>query len=53
MDVTALVFYACVCAGLSLFAPRIGTPWARLAIGAGVGIVAAALLPILRGALAL
>lgn len=53
MDVTALAFYALVCALLSLAAPRLGTPFARLAIGALVGIAAAALLPMLRAALAL
>ncbi|MEM7722795.1 MAG: hypothetical protein AAF376_10505 [Pseudomonadota bacterium] len=53
MDITALIFYAIVCALLSMASPRLGTPVKRLAIGAAVGIVAAALLPILRDALAI
>ncbi|NKX45245.1 hypothetical protein [Roseicyclus persicicus] len=53
MDVTALAFYAAVCALLSLAAPRLGTPLLRLGVGALVGIAAAALLPVLRAALAL
>ena len=53
MDVTALVFYACICALLSFASPALGTPLRRLAIGAAVGLLAAALLPILRATLAL
>lgn len=53
MDMTALVFYACVCAVLSFASPRLGSPFRRLAVGALVGIAAAALLPALRQALAL
>ncbi len=49
MDVTALIFYAIVCGLLSLAGPRLGAPLMRLGIGAGVGILAAALLPGLRG----
>ena len=48
MDVTALVFYAAICGLLSLASPRLGRPFVRLAIGAVVGLAAAALLPILR-----
>ncbi|MEQ8365532.1 MAG: hypothetical protein RIB61_02395 [Roseicyclus sp.] len=51
MDVTALVFYACVCAGLSLASPRLGTPLVRLGVGAMVGVAAAALLPVIRASL--
>lgn len=53
MDITALIFYACVCSVLSLASPRLGTPILRLTIGAVVGIAAAALLPVLRGTLGL
>lgn len=53
MDMTALIFYACICAVLSFFAPQMGRPWKRLAIGAVVGVAAAALLPVLRDTLAL
>ena len=49
MDVTALLFYAAICGLLSLAGPRLGAPLTRLGIGAAVGILAAALLPTLRG----
>jgi hypothetical protein len=48
MDPIALLFYAVVCGCLSFFAPNLGGRMQRLAIGAGVGVVAAALLPIIR-----
>jgi len=48
MDVTALVFYALVCGCLSLASPGLGRPAIRIAIGAVVGIAAAALLPFLK-----
>lgn len=48
MDPIALVFYALVCAILSLFAPQLGGRTARLAVGAVVGIAAASLLPMVR-----
>lgn len=53
MDPVALVFYAIVCALLSLAGPRLGRPLVRLGIGALVGVLAAALLPTLRVALGL
>jgi hypothetical protein len=53
MDLTALAFYACVCAVLSFASPALGRPLVRLAVGALVGLLAAALLPVLRTALAL
>ena len=49
MDPISIVFYAIVCGLLSLFAPNLGGMVPRLATGAVVGIVAAALLPLLRG----
>lgn len=49
MDVTALFFYAAVCGLLSMLAPSLGGRASRLAIGAVVGVIAAALLPIIRG----
>lgn len=52
MDLIALAFYATVCGILSLVAPNLGGMAPRLAIGAAVGIVAAALLPFLRGLMA-
>jgi len=48
VDPFALLFYAVVCGCLSFFAPKLGGRMQRLAIGAGVGVVAAALLPIVR-----
>ncbi|WP_412563676.1 hypothetical protein [Thalassobius sp. MITS945101] len=48
MDPIALVFYAVICGLLSLFAPSLGGMVPRLALGAVVGIVAAALLPTLK-----
>jgi hypothetical protein len=53
MDVPAMIFYACVCALLSAASPRLGAPLLRLGVGAGVGLIAAALLPTIRTALAL
>lgn len=51
MDVTAMMFYALVCGGLGAVSPRLPTVWLRFTVAALVGIVAAALLPVLRGAL--
>jgi hypothetical protein len=51
MDPVTLAFYALVCAVLSLFAPRLGGRTARLIVGALVGVLAAALLPLLRSGL--
>jgi len=51
MDPFVLAFYAVVCAGLGAAGPRLGRLWLRLAIGAVVGLSAAALLPVLRAAL--
>ncbi|SLN43727.1 hypothetical protein [Roseisalinus antarcticus] len=51
MDPISLTFYAVVCACLSWAAPVLGGILPRLAIGAVVGMVAATLLPILRGLL--
>ena len=51
MDPFALAFYAIVCGLLSFLAPNLGSAGIRLAVGAVVGILAAALLPIVRGAI--
>ena len=49
LDWIALAFYAVVCGALGVVAPRIGGfPW-RLGVGALVGIVAASLLPVIKG----
>lgn len=49
MDPISLAFYAIVCGILSLVAPNFGGMAPRLAIGAAVGIAAAAVLPFVRG----
>lgn len=51
MDIVALAFYALVCGALSIAAPQFGSPSKRMAVGAVVGIVAAAVLPIIRTAI--
>lgn len=48
MDPTALIFYAVVCGGLSMFAPKLDSPVKRLIVGALVGIAAALSLPMIR-----
>ncbi|MEL7212323.1 MAG: hypothetical protein AAGK92_06655 [Pseudomonadota bacterium] len=45
MDPITLIFYAVVCGILSLFAPHLGGRLRRLAVGAGVGVIAASALP--------
>lgn len=47
MDVTAMAFYALVCGGLGAMSPRLPSLWQRFTVAALVGIVAAALLPML------
>ncbi len=51
MDITALGFYAVICGVLSFAAPKLGRPFLRFAIGAAVGIVAATVLPMIKGAM--
>ena len=51
MDVLTSTFYALVCGALAAFAPHGATRLVRAAIGAGVGLVAAAAWPILHGLL--
>lgn len=48
MDPTVLVYYAIICAGLGVVAPLLGRMSARLLVGAGVGIIAALLLPVVQ-----
>lgn len=50
MDPVALVFYALVCALLARFVPDGMPAGGRLALGAAVGVAAAAALPVLRSA---
>ena len=49
MDPITIAFYAIVCGLLSVFAPNLGGVFPRLAVGAVVGILAAAALPFVRG----
>ncbi len=49
MDPITLAFYAVVCGCLSAVAPRMPRLPIRLGIGAVVGIIAAAVLPSLKG----
>ncbi len=51
MDIISVVFYACVCGALGVAGPKLGAVWIRLLIGAGVGVVAATVLPIITGAI--
>jgi len=53
MDAFVLLFYAVICGALSWVAPNLGSSVMRLGVGAGVGIAAAAVLPIVRSALGL
>ncbi len=49
MDIVTLAFYAVICGALGLIAPNLGRPVFRLGVGAFVGIVAASVLPMIRG----
>ncbi len=49
MDPISISFYAVICGLLGLVAPRLGGVIPRLATGAVVGIVAAVVLPFLKG----
>jgi hypothetical protein len=49
MEPISLAFYATVCGVLSVAAPRLGGIVPRLLIGAIVGVIAALVLPSIRG----
>lgn len=51
IDPVAIAFYGCICAALAAYAPARTRRIVRLAIGAGVGIGAAAALPFIRSAI--
>lgn len=53
MDPITMTYYAAVCAALGAGAARLKALPLRLAVGAAVGVVAAAALPGLRAALGL
>jgi hypothetical protein len=48
-DTTAIVWYAAICGTLSALAPSLGGQALRISIGAVVGILAATVLPFLKG----
>lgn len=50
MDPVTMAFYGIICGGLAAAAPSLHRTWARVLAGVLVGVVAAALLPFLRGA---
>lgn len=52
MDLVSTAFYAVVCGLLALAAPRLPRLWARALVGAVVGVLAALVLPFLRGLMA-
>lgn len=53
MDPIAVFYYAMICAALSWAAPSLSRSVHRLALGAVVGVAAAACLPLVRGFLGL
>ena len=48
-DPTAMAFYAAVCGSLAAFAPSFGGRVMRAGLGIIVGLIAAAVLPMIRG----
>lgn len=52
-DPTTIVWYAAICGALAALAPSLGNRNRRIVVGAIVGIVAATLLPGIRGAFGL
>lgn len=49
IDTTTIAWYAVICGILSALAPSLGGIGLRLAIGGGVGVFAASVLPAIRG----
>ena len=49
MDPITMIYYAVVCAALGITTPRIPGTATRLVTGAAVGLIAAAMLPWMRG----
>lgn len=52
MDFVTLAYYAAICGLLSVAAPYLGNRLVRLTLGVLVGVIAAALLPLARAAMA-
>ncbi len=53
IDATAIAWYAIICGVLSALAPSFGGRLVRLLVGGVVGIIAATVLPALRGLIGL
>lgn len=51
MDPISIVFYAVVCGCLGAAGPKLGAFPVRLAIGATTGVIAAIVLPMIKGAM--
>ena len=49
MDPVNLAFYGLVCGTLAAFSPSLGSRVMRAVVGVVVGLIAAGLLPVLRG----
>lgn len=49
IDATAIAWYAVICGVLSALAPSFGGRLVRVVIGGVVGIIAATVLPMIRG----
>lgn len=49
MDIVSMTFYAVICGVLGVSAPSFSSAIQRLAFGAVVGVVAAAVLPFIKG----
>ena len=52
-DSTAIIWYAAICGTLSAMAPNLGGRGMRIFVGAFVGILAASMLPFVKGVLGL
>ena len=50
MDPVTMVYYGAICGGLALWSAWVENQWARFGIGIAVGLLAAAILPLLRQA---
>ena len=53
MDPVNLAFYGLVCGTLAAFAPSLGSRVTRAVVGVVIGVIASALLPLLKGLLGL
>lgn len=49
MDIFTLTFYGIICGTLAYTSPTINNKMLRLAVGVGVGLLAAGVLPLIKG----